>query len=132
MTQAEQQLEQILDRLVRDVEAAVHSMYRGDHRQNTLQVRTDSHRKVARDALLPLVGGTPRGTPSSHAPMIANGALLGGDEVAAQLRCIMAWMPMGAPSAAPPDSRCVAAAKELAPSWGEREKARLAAKRLSG
>jgi len=132
MTQAEQQLEQILDRLVRDVEASVHSMYRGDHRQNTQQVRTDSHRKTARDAILPLVGGTPRGTPNSGGSVMANGAMLAGDEVAAMLRCIMAWMPMGSPAQADPQSRCVAAAKELAPSWGEREKARLAAKRLSG
>jgi hypothetical protein len=129
MTQAEQQLEQILDRLVRDVETSVHSLYRGDHRQNTMQVRSESHRKIARDALLPLVGGTPRGTPI--APSSVNGASFTPDEVAAITRCIMAWLPMGAPTSADPQSRCVAAAKELAPSWGEREKARSAVRRLS-
>lgn len=133
VTQAEQQLEQILDQLVRDVEASVHAFYRGGHRQNTMQVRSETHRKAARDALLPLIGGTPRSnTPVVPSPVVANGAMLGGDEVAAITRCVMAWLPMGAPNAASPQTRCVAAAKELAPSWGEREKARLAAKRLAG
>jgi hypothetical protein len=133
MSQSEQQLEAILDRLVRDVEASVHAMYRGDHRQNTMQVRSETHRKAARDALLPLIGGTPRGsTPAMSSAPLANGAMLGPDEIAAMTRCIMAWLPMGSPTDASPQSRCIAAAKELAPSWGEREKARLAAKRLSG
>jgi len=132
MSQSEQQLEQILDRLVRDVEASVHAMYRGDHRQNTMAVRSESHRKAARDALLPLIGGTPRSSAAASSAALANGAVLGPDEVAAMTRCIMAWLPMGAPTEASPQSRCIAAAKELAPSWGEREKARLAAKRLTG
>jgi hypothetical protein len=44
----------------------------------------------------------------------------------------MAWLPMGAPADASAQSRCIPAAKELAPSWGEREKARTALKRASG
>jgi len=131
MSQAEQQLEEILDRRVRDVEASVHALYRGDHRQNTMQVRSESHRKAARDALLPLIGGVPR-TPGMSSSVLSNGEVLGGDEIAAITRCIMAWLPMGAPTTASPQSRCIAAAKELAPSWGEREKARTAAKRLTG
>ena len=131
MSQAEQQLDEVLDRLVRDVEASVHAMYRGDHRQNTMQVRSETHRKAARDAILPLIGGVPR-TPGAAALSFADGAALGGEDLAAIMRCIMAWLPMGDPNAANPQSRCIAAAKELAPSWGEREKARSAAKRLSG
>jgi hypothetical protein len=131
MSQVEQ-LDQILDRLVRDVEASVHSLYRGDHRQNTMMVKTDGHRRAARDALLPLVGGAARATPSMAAPISTSTGTLTSEEVAALTRCIMAWLPMGAPNAASPQSRCVSAAKELAPSWGERESARQALKRLSG
>src|SRR5690242_1850737 len=111
MSESEQQLEQILDRLVRDVEASVHAMYRGDHRQNTMQVRSETHRKAARDALLPLIGKMPRGnTPALSSSPLANGAMLGADEIAAMTRCIMAWLPMGSPSEASPQSRCIAAA----------------------
>jgi len=51
MTQS-QQLEQILDQLVKDVESTVHAFYRGDQGQHTVQTRSDTHRKTARDALL--------------------------------------------------------------------------------
>jgi hypothetical protein len=135
MTQS-QQLEQILEQLVKDVESTVHAFYRGDQGQHTVQTRSDTHRKTARDALLSMLGN---GTPiprSTFGAMgggsSANGAMLAPDEVAAITRCIMGWLPMGAPSEASPQSRCVSAAKELAPSWGEREKARLAVKRAAG
>ena len=52
---SEAQLNSIIDKLVKDVELAVHAMYRGDVRQNTAKVRTDSHRRAAYDALRPLV-----------------------------------------------------------------------------
>ena len=135
MTQV-QQLEQILDQLVKDVEGSVHAFYRGDQGQHTVQSRSDTHRKVARDALLQILGS---GTPiprSTFGAMgggsAANGAILAPDEVAAITRCIMGWLPMGVPVNAAPQSRCVSAAKELAPNWGEREKARLAVKRAAG
>ncbi len=131
MSEAAVQLEQILDKLVRDVEAGVHAMYRGDVRQQTLKSKSDSYRREARDLLLPMIGLTPRS--SGSAPTVsAQGSALAPDEVASIMRCIMAWMPMGAPTQASPQSRCVPAAKELMPSWGEREKARLAMKRVSG
>ncbi len=130
MSEATQQLEQILDKLVHDVEAGVHAMYRGDVRQQTLKSKSESYRREARDLLLPLVGvpSLPRGVPT----VSAQGAALAPDEVASIMRCIMAWMPMGVPTQASPQSRCVPAAKELMPSWGERERARLAMKRVSG
>ena len=129
-----QQLDDILDQLVRNVEAGVHAFYRGEHKQNTVQMKSDQHRKTARDALLSVLSGnqTPRGGVTLGAMgggSAGNAALLAPDEIAAITRCIMAWLPMGAPNAASPQSRCVSAAKELLPSWGEREKARTALKR---
>ena len=59
MTQAAQQLEEILDQLVKDVEGSVHAFYRGDHQQNTTRIKSDGHRKTAREALLALLNATP-------------------------------------------------------------------------
>jgi hypothetical protein len=147
MTQVVQQLDEILDQLVREVEASVHAFYRGDHRQNTTKLKSDQHRKVAREALLQLLGGSgPRPAVASPGAVGGGGATLGvlgggssgnaailaPDEIAAITRCIMAWLPMGPPNAASPQSRCVPAAKELAPSWGERERARTGLKRSAG
>ena len=53
-------------------------------------------------------------------------------EATAIMRCVMGWLPMGAPNAAAPESRCVAAARELFPTWGDREMARQAVKRVHG
>ena len=140
MTQVAQQLEEILDQLVRNVEASVHAFYRGDHRQNTVQMKSDQHRKAARDALLPLLGSADASSTPRYGMTLGqlgggasgNAALLAPDEIAAITRCIMAWLPMGVPTDASPQSRCIPAAKELAPSWGEREKARGALKRSAG
>ncbi|HEX4469588.1 MAG TPA: hypothetical protein VH080_08635, partial [Gemmatimonadaceae bacterium] len=72
-TQVAQHLDEILDHLVKNVEGAVHAFYRGDVKQNTGQVRSDQFRKVARESLLSLLGGsmTPR-------PGTTLGALGGG------------------------------------------------------
>ena len=126
---SEAQLNSIIEKLVKDVELSVHAMYRGDVRQNTARARTDTHRRAAYDALRPLV--TDGGAPSSSAAAGAGGTLTS-DEATAIMRCIMGWLPMGAPNAAAPDSRCVAAARELFPTWGERELARQAVKRIHG
>ena len=125
---SEAQLNSIIEKLVKDVELSVHAMYRGDVRQNTARARTDTHRRAAYEALRPLVseGATPASTP------LAGGAALTTVEAPAIMRCIMGWLPMGAPNAASPDSRCVAAARELFPTWGERELARQAVKRIHG
>jgi hypothetical protein len=121
-------VEQILDKLMRDVESSVHAFYRGDVRQNTQRIKTDTFRTAARQALTPLLGG--EGASSPAAP--ASGVSLAPDEIVAAQRCVMAWLPMGAPSDASPQARCIAAAREMSPSWGEREKARLALKRAAG
>jgi hypothetical protein len=123
---SEEQLNSIIDKLVKDVELAVHAMYRGDTRQNTAKARTDAHRRAAYDALRPLISNGPA------APAPTSGGALTEDEATAIARCIMAWLPMGAPNAAAADSRCIAAARELFPTWGERERARAAVKRVHG
>lgn len=127
---SEAQLNSIIEKLVKDVELAVHAMYRGDVRQNTARARTDTHRRAAYEALRPLIGDA--GPASAGASMPAAGSALTGEEATAIMRCIMAWLPMGAPNAATPESRCVAASRELYPTWGERELARQAVKRVHG
>ena len=138
MASSEEMLDRVLEKLVRDIEAAVHAMYRGDARQQTVKVRTDVHRKTARDALAKLFAGSARGNgAAAHvgpgmpgAPRAAGGALAP-DEATAITRCIMAWLPMGAPTSAEPGSRCVPAGRELIPAWGERERARQALRRIA-
>ena len=136
-SQLAQQLDDILDQLVKNVEGSVHAFYRGDQKQNTSQVKSDQFRKVARESLLAMLGGSMTPRPGTTLGALGGGSsgnagLLEADEVAAITRCIMGWLPMGAPNAASPQSRCVSAAKELAPSWGEREKARTSLKRAAG
>ena len=126
---SEAQLNSIIEKLVKDVELAVHAMYRGDVRQNTARVRTESHRRAAYEALRPLVGDA---AAQPAATSSAAGSPLTADEATSIMRCIMGWLPMGAPNASVPDSRCVAAARELFPTWGDRERARLALKRVYG
>ena len=125
-------VDQILDKLARDVEASIHAFYRGDVRQHTQRVKTDTFIREARQALAPHLGaaGAPAAEGSSSGTA-ATASSLSADEIAAAMRCVMAWMPMGVPTSASPQSRCVPAAKEMAPTWGEREKARLALRRNS-
>jgi hypothetical protein len=135
--QVMQQLDDILDHLVKSVEGSVHAFYRGDVKQNTGQVRSDQFRKGARESLMSLLGGSMTPRPGTTLGVMGGGstgnaALLEPDEIAAITRCIMGWLPMGVPNVASPQSRCVPAAKELSPSWGEREKARTALKRSAG
>lgn len=150
-----EQLDRILDKLVRDTTAAMHALYMGQVQGNTQRARTDVGRNEARTAIAelfkvpgsrtssgagPAVGGRPSqvmpmpGAPASAAASeampIGTGSLTQGD-VDVVRKCIMAWLPMGAPSSAAPDSRCIAAGRELVPTWGEREAAREAVKKLS-
>jgi hypothetical protein len=139
-TKLEDRLEEVIKNLVRDVAAGVHAMYRGDIRQQTAQVRMNGFVTQAREALLPLLaaasGGRvplqPTSFGSFQPPAPTGSAALTAEESAAITRCIMAWGPMGNPSEAAPDSRCAPGAKELVPSWGDREKAREALRRLAG
>ena len=139
-TRQEDKLDEVIKNLVRDVAAGVHAMYRGDIRQQTAQMRLGAFVTQAREALLPLLAGGGGGSRISGAhplsvgslqPPLAGGAP-SGEDTAAIIRCIMAWGPMGNPSEATPDSKCVPGAKELTPSWGDREKAREAIRRLAG
>jgi len=129
---SEAQLNSIIEKLVKDVELSVHAMYRGDVRQNTARARTDTHRRAAYEALRPLISDGAAAASSAAAEPAAAGGALTADEATAIMRCIMGWLPMGAPNAAAPDSRCVAAARELFPGWGDRELARQAVKRVHG
>lgn len=129
MSEVEQQLEQILEQLVRDIEASVHAIYRGDVRQQTQKGKTDTHKRAAREALLPMLARPQH--QGSGIPAAAPSTGFSPDEVASITRCVMGWGAMGVPATASPQSRCVPAAKELHPSWGEREKARLSMKRAS-
>lgn len=137
----ESKIDEVLDKLMRDVEASVHAFYRGDVRQHTQRVKTDTFLREARHKLLSLTtdgaAATPPGASAAvgragATPDASTGGALSADEVAAATRCVMAWMPMGVPTTASPASRCVPAAKEMTPTWGEREKARLALRRLAG
>jgi hypothetical protein len=147
--------DRILEKLAKDVEAAVHALYRGEVRQMTARTRTMSILRDAQSSLQKALsdvsvggdgarssGASPRAPtpaavmqsprPSVSAPAPA-GAAVGWskEEGDAVIKCINAWLPMGPPSAAPPDSKCIPAARELAPTWGQREKAREAVKRIS-
>jgi len=121
-------LDQVLDKLARDVESSIHAFYRGDVRQHTQRVKTDTFVREARTALLSLLSAGD--TPSAGTSAVAGA--LSPDEMTAAMRCVMAWQPMGPPTAASPASRCVAGAKEMLPTWGEREKARVGLKRATG
>jgi hypothetical protein len=132
-TQQDNKLEEVIKNLVRDVAAGVHAMYRGDIRAETAQVRMSAFVAQARDALLPLLaGGSSYGAAAFSGAAAAHAAGLMAAEVSAITRCIMAWGPMGSPAEATAESRCVPGAKELVPSWGDREKAREAIRRLAG
>lgn len=159
MAGANDTLDRVLDKLIRDVEQAVHALYRGDVRQQTAKARTDGHRTAARRALQELLSGAGPVVPAPGRPVMAGafganpaaptysgpgpadpfaarpttavgGGALTSDEATAITKCVMAWLPMGPPNTVPPDSRCVPAAKELAPSWQIRELAREAIRRL--
>jgi hypothetical protein len=153
-------VDKILEKLAKDVELAVHALYRGEMRAETAKVRTGHLVQGAKDAISSAIGGvgvappsrvsgaltampdsgipqmapprtlSPR--PSVVAPAIA-GASLGWnqDESDAVLRCISAWLPMGGPSTTAPDTKCIPAGKVLVPSWGERSKALEAVRRIS-
>ena len=138
-TRQEDKLDEVIKNLVRDVAAGVHAMYRGDIRQQTAQVRMNGFVTQAREALLPLLAASSGGlglqptSVGSLQPAVSSASeSLSAEESAAITRCIMAWGPMGNPSEAAPDSRCAPGAKELVPSWGDREKAREALRRLAG
>ena len=139
-------VDRVLEKLAKDVEAAMHALYRGEVRQVTAQSRSGAVLREAKVALQAAIAGAgaepsrpsgasaaPSGRPSVAAPMVVAGGAAGWsrEEGEAVLKCITAWLPMGTPRDAAPDSKCVAAMRDLTPTWGQREKAREAVKRIS-
>jgi hypothetical protein len=143
----EQEIDQVLDKLVKDVEAAVHALYRGEVHQATAKARTGHLVRDARGALTAAIGSvapdarsratsggpavvSPR--PGVAAPMHAGTAVGWSKEDSdAVLKCIMSWLPMGGPASTAPETKCIAAGKMLLPTWGERESAREAVRRIA-
>jgi hypothetical protein len=141
-------IDQILEKLAKDVEKAVHALYRGEMRQNTANLRTGHMIQEARTKVAEALGAagaavgpegarrpTPVSTsprPSVSAPMVAGGEFgWSQDESNAVLKCILAWLPIGGPQSTPPESTCMPAGKMLLPTWAERERAREAVKKIS-
>ena len=124
-------IDQILEKLIKDVEASVHALYRGDVRQNTQRIKSDSLRNNTRQALLAIMAEAGPSTGAAPTPTQPATAL-SPEEAVAATRCVTAWLPMGGSNSAAPGSRCIPAARELAPTWAERERARLALKRTAG
>lgn len=146
-------IDQILAKLAKDVENAVHALYRGEMKQTTAQGRTGRYVQEAQTRVAEAIGAaaaavsgavgggagggstplavSPRPSVSA-APAIA-GAALGWsvEDSSAVIKCINAWLPMGGPASTPPDTLCIAPGKMLIPTWGERERAREAVKRIT-
>ena len=141
------EIELVLDRLVKKVEASVHALYRGDLRQQTAKARTGGLAREAADAIRAQLGaasGAPAAPPTPQAPSAPSpagrpsaptsiGALIGWtpDEGDAVMKCVTAWLSMGAPSSTTPESKCIPAGREMVPTWGERERARGALKKIA-
>jgi hypothetical protein len=139
-------IDRIVEKLVKDVESAVHALYRGDMRQSTAKARTEHLASDARAALLEVTAGagrtsTPAGAstprlsgprPSVSAPTHA-GVALGWttEDSDAVLKCIMSWLPVSGPASTAADSKCIASGKMLIPTWGERERAREVVRRIT-
>jgi hypothetical protein len=132
-------LDEILAKLATQVEASVHAMYRGDVRSATAKSRTGHLVRDAAEAIrasaAPAVPRASEAVPRSSisaAPSIP-GEFVGWtrDEGEAVMRCVTAWLPMGAPSSATPESKCIAAGREMTPTWGERERARAALRKVT-
>ena len=140
------EVDRVLEKFAKDVEASVHALYRGEVRQQTARTRSGGALREAQEALraaIAVEGGvapaaarpstgaaSPR--PSASAVNTAGGvAGWSREEGEAVMKCITAWLPMGNPKDALPDSKCITAMRELTPTWGQREKAREAVKRIT-
>lgn len=149
------EIDNVLETLAKDVESAVHALYRGEVRQMTAKARTVGMVRDARAALeallpdrvLPASGrassqvAAPPGAASPGAasprPPVAAPTPTGGaagwtrEQGEAVMKCITAWLPVGPPTTTDPASKCITAMKDLVPTWGQRETAREAVKRIS-
>jgi hypothetical protein len=133
-------IDEVLEKLAKNVEAAVHALYRGDTRQATAKVRTGQLVREAAELLRSQGRGLPPGSaapaPSAvgraSAPMVAGTAVgWSREEGEAVMKCVTGWLPMGSPASAPPDSKCIASGREMVPTWSEREVARAALKKIT-
>ena len=117
-------IDQILAKLAKDVENAVHALYRGEMKQGTAQGRTGRFVQEAQTKVAEAIGA---------ATAAVAGAALGWsvEDSNAVIKCISAWLPMGGPQSTPPDTLCIAPGKMLIPTWGERERAREAVRRIT-
>jgi hypothetical protein len=140
-------IDQILENLAKDVENAVHALYRGEMRQNTAKARTGHFVQDARAKVAVVLGAAatavaagsdaqPGSVATSPRPRISAPAIAGvahgwtNDDSDAVLKCINAWLPMGGPHSTAADTLCIAPGKMLIPTWGERERAREAVKKI--
>jgi hypothetical protein len=136
-------IDEILARLAKDVESAVHAMYRRQVGPGTARVRTEQFVAEARSRLAAAGAQPDVALRSGSGPMQRFSAVTAADatpaasaeawtsaEAAAVVKCVMGWLPAGSPSSAKPDSRCVPAGRELVPAWGERELARAAIRKV--
>ena len=133
-------IDEVLDKLAKDVELAVHALYRGEVRQATAKARTGHLVRDAVSALrarsatsaVPDLSGTSSPRHPASAPSVA-GAALGWtrEDGEAVMKCVTAWLPMGPAASAPPDSKCISSGREMIPTWGERERARAALRKLT-
>lgn len=143
MSSIPEAVEEILAKLAKDIESAVHAMYRREVGANTAQVHTEHFVTDARERIAAFMKSTTpsaqtAGAPPRFSAVIAASSIAGDgtdagwspEEAAAVTKCLMAWLPLGSPSSAAPDSKCMAAGKELLPTWGERELARGAVRKV--
>lgn len=118
-----EQFTEILDKLMKDTASSVHELYRGQLRGETARARTEVGRQAAVQAVAELLGH-PISRPSGSVAVNVTPGILQQKELDVLRKCVMAWVPMGPPNTAPPESRCVAGGREMIPTWGEREAAR--------
>lgn len=143
MSDTPEAVEEILTKLAKDIEAAVHAMYQGHVGQNTAQVRTEHFVADACERIAAFMKSSPSanvpGAPPQRFTVAVAASSVAGDggdaawsaeEAAAITKCLMAWLPLGLPSNAEPDSKCLASGKELLPTWAERELARAAVRKV--
>ena len=117
-----QEVDSILEKLAKDVEAAVHALYRGEVRQATAKARTGHLLTSARTAVARAIAGASTAGSDQPARPVTPIASSPRPSVAA---------PMGGPASTPADTKCIAAGKMLVPTWGEREQAREAVRRVT-
>ena len=121
------EIDRILEKLVKDVEMAVHALYRGETRQDTQKARSGRLLQAAKSALGAAVARPPGGTSGSAS--VGPGWSTGDRD--AVVKCIQAWQPMGGPTSTAPGAPCVAGGRMLVPTWAERETARNAVRKIT-